>query len=58
MVIDVKKNLKSWNYIKHFITISIRMHLLLQLLDVRCDVNQLFGGQRSRDPALTAALVQ
>lgn len=33
------------------------MHLLLQLLDVSCNVNQLFGGQKGRTPTLTATFI-
>lgn len=32
-------------------------YLLLELLDVRCDVNQLFGGQADRAPTLTATFI-
>lgn len=34
-----------------------RVHLLLQLLDISCDVDQLFGGEGGRTPTLTAALI-
>lgn len=32
-------------------------HLLLQFLDVSCNVDQLFGGQRGRTPTLTATFI-
>lgn len=37
--------------------VCVCVYLVLQLLDVSCDVDQLFGGQGGRTPTLTAALV-
>lgn len=34
-----------------------REYLLLELLDICCNVNQLFGGQADRAPTLTATLI-
>lgn len=34
-----------------------RQYLLLELLDICCDVNQLFGGQADGAPALTATFI-